>query len=164
MSKPWESEPDEVSFQHSGLDCKIVRNPRSKHLCGYVRLPVGHPLYKVPYNAPVPASLERLRDEVYNKPVGNRSPIHILLVALGGGGSSLTSGDLIDVHGSVTFSGESYWTEIPGCWWYGFDCAHYGDYQPGIHSDGEYRDIDYVRQQTTSMAEQLAAMAKEVQR
>lgn len=41
----WEKEPDRKHWidETTGLDCLIVRQPRLKHLCGYVGVPKGHP-------------------------------------------------------------------------------------------------------------------------
>lgn len=47
-------------------------------------------------------------------------------------------------------------------WWFGFDCAHAGDYAPGLPSTfslqqyEEYRTLDYVRGECRSLAEQLS--------
>lgn len=41
--KPWESEPDSLSFEHRGIECRIRRMSWSGHLCGYARLPDAHP-------------------------------------------------------------------------------------------------------------------------
>lgn len=56
----WVEEPDEVTFTYHGMDCKIIRmaipEPCSKevhvfggYLCGYVAIPIGHPLYQKEY-------------------------------------------------------------------------------------------------------------------
>ncbi len=54
---PWVDEPDEVTFTHNGIDCRIVRinildGPNRDHhfggyLCGYIKVPMGHPFYSV---------------------------------------------------------------------------------------------------------------------
>ncbi len=139
--KEWEDEPDHVEFNHAGLNCQIKRMKSMGHLCGYVQVLEGHPTYK----------------------------------------RGLQSGEFnIDVHGGITFSDEiskpvgpnipPFKTKTkrlhlvyPG-WWHGFDCAHAGDHSPGIvamapntdNADDFYRNIDYVRKQTESLAEQLA--------
>jgi len=46
----WEQEPDRVEFEHCGFKCLIVRQPESKHLCGYVGLPRWHPYYGRDYD------------------------------------------------------------------------------------------------------------------
>jgi len=73
----------------------------------------------------------------------------------------------ISVHGGITWSemgeGGEYRTE--GLWWFGFDCAHFMDYVPGLNealgrrrllADGEYRNIEYVTNECKRLAEQLA--------
>lgn len=59
--------------------------------------------------------------------------------------------------------------EPDGAWWFGFDCAHAGDFSPGmdkLNSLGrptgwgtfnEYRNIAYVADQCRGLAKQLAA-------
>ena len=55
----WVYEPDEVYFNHNGIDCKITRTAAREpcqeehifggHLCGYVSLPGGHPWWGKKY-------------------------------------------------------------------------------------------------------------------
>lgn len=56
----WIEEPDEVTFQHNGIDCKIVRMAAPDgsngehmfggHLCGYIRIPEDSPYYQKHYD------------------------------------------------------------------------------------------------------------------
>lgn len=48
----------------------------------------------------------------------------------------------IAVHGGVTFSGPH--KQLGPGWWIGFDCAHYGDYVPGMATmtGGERAELD----------------------
>jgi hypothetical protein len=39
---PWTNEPNRLNWKAHGLDCMIVRQPVSGHLCGYVGVPPGH--------------------------------------------------------------------------------------------------------------------------
>jgi hypothetical protein len=39
---PWQSEPDELAFEHRGYPCLIMRN-RAGTLSGYIALPANHP-------------------------------------------------------------------------------------------------------------------------
>ena len=63
------------------------------------------------------------------------------------------------VHGGLTYSGE---LSSCGRWWFGFDCGHTWDYLPsraysrfsGV-TEQEYRTVEYVTDETTSLAEQL---------
>lgn len=72
----------------------------------------------------------------------------------------------IEVHGGLTFSDDSS-SSIgqngqDDHWWFGFDCAHLGDFCPYkdqvlvLHE--EYRDIAYVKAETCRLADQLAAI------
>ena len=56
----WINEPDEVLFDHHGIQCKVLRiahpEPNCKdehvfggHLCGYVAIPFDHPYYQKMY-------------------------------------------------------------------------------------------------------------------
>jgi hypothetical protein len=98
----------------------------------------------------------------------------------------------VDVHGGLTYAsacaGAICHTPKPGepddVWWFGFDCAHSGDYSPkhGNYGVGtgypwpdkpydheramaavdwrveKYRDVAYVRAETERLAEQLVAL------
>lgn len=49
-------------------------------------------------------------------------------------------------------------------WWFGFDCAHLGDYSPkcerrSYSGDDVYRTLEYVTEQVTSLAAQLAKLS-----
>lgn len=71
------------------------------------------------------------------------------------------SGLDVMVHGGLTFAGRL--AAAPAdTWWLGFDCAHSGDYAPGLVADGfpgmpreVYRDVGWVRDQVTQLAQQL---------
>jgi len=49
---PWIGEPDKVQWQddNTGLNCIAQRNPDMGHWCGYVAVPMGHPLYGKSYH------------------------------------------------------------------------------------------------------------------
>lgn len=131
---PWQDEPDKVQFTDpdTGLPCLIVRN-HSGALCGYVGVSRKHPLFKKNYN------------------------------------------DFdAQVHGGLTFSDVCQDTpeECHGvchtvkngeddlAWWFGFDCAHYGDYCPAMPylKAGQYRAIPYVQEEIKELARQLHAI------
>lgn len=134
--EPWENEPDRLEFVHEGYQCLIRRIPVIGALCGYVAVPREHPYYAI------------------DKDVLS-----------------------IKIHGGLTYSSRSELDicskEMPDAdvWWFGFDCAHYTDFYPGIGYRkwtsvyemaeigasfiGEYRNFEYVIDQTKSLAEQL---------
>lgn len=65
----------------------------------------------------------------------------------------------VNVHGGLTFS-----NFYDGEYMIGFDCAHSGDLLPGLsslvnsllHSDEVYRDMEYVKSECESLAEQIS--------
>lgn len=66
----------------------------------------------------------------------------------------------VDVHGGITWSG-TLRDEPAGLWWFGFDCAHFGDLVPGMlrHGIGRgdvYRDLAYVQAECARLAAYLA--------
>lgn len=158
-SGPWDSEPDALDWEHAGLKCAIRRAPLG-HLCGYVGIPSGHPLYGVAYHQPHEA-LKPLRDAMLEQPVPDRLAVHLAILA---GAIPDPCPDVVfDVHGGLTWSDDCVPGEKPdGLWWFGFDCAHHGDYTPNCgrppFPNESYRDIEYVKAQTEKLAEQLAAL------
>ena len=143
---PWIDEPDELYFNHKGIDCKISRilafenNGRifGGHCCGYCKIPE--------------------------------------LMATSECFEQSTTAELgFSVHGGITYSEFA----ADGCW-IGFDCAHSGDIVPSMLETkrrireelqqkligwnlspfskvfiDEYRDINFVRKECESLAEQI---------
>lgn len=155
---PWQSEPDKRQWQDeaTGLPCLIVRGPVGA-LCGYVGVGAQHPLHSKDYSDPhcFPCG-DHCSDDWHSncRPESN-----------------------FEVHGGLTFSGGCGHHENPGkgichvpgegepddIWWFGFDCAHYGDYAPSnrissLARDGVYRDFAYVQAEVTALAKQVAAV------
>lgn len=157
---PWTSEPDELRFtdEATGYACHIARVGHSGHLCGYVRIPAGHPLHGVGYGDPAPSGLAEHVERVRSGPTGKRGAIDMLCFALGDG--AMSAGLLFNVHGGITYSEQ----EDDG-YWYGFDCAHSGDLCPASRyafdfgGPSEYRDIEYVKGECASLAAQLHRLA-----
>lgn len=128
-SGPW-NEPNRVQFDHAGMPC-ILHRAHLGHWCGYVGVPPGHPCH----------------------------------------GKDYDDCD-VDVHGGLTYAKDC---REPVCrvpkpdepehlWWLGFDCANAGDIGPidrhfWIEGYGQaHRDINYVRRETESLAEQLSKL------
>lgn len=118
-------------FKHNGLLCCVQRMGCGGNLNGYVAVTKEHALFGKSY-----------------------SDIDMALIA----------------HGGITFSR----AELPGIdkelfgelWWFGFDTAHAGDLRP-FQTDidrkyplrnEEYRDFEYVKEQTMHLAEQLTQL------
>ena len=122
-------EGNRVSGTHCGFETRVVRSCLG-HLCGYVGVPEGHTAFGVHYD-----------DEVFNN---------------------------VMVHGGLTYS--DHFDAYEECdnhrmWYLGFDTAHVGDlsiYDVPYHNvdrTGDvYRDMEYVKNQVDSLAEQLAAI------
>lgn len=132
---PWDNEPDRFEFEHAGHTCMLIRNQFGVW-CGYVGVPPGHPLYEKSY---------------WHCNLG--------------------------VHGGLTYSNKCFGhichTPKPGepddIWWLGFDCVHGSDLVPCTQdyavemglvywsSPGqEYRTVEYAKDQTEKLAEQIA--------
>jgi hypothetical protein len=118
--------------ERTGLPCLIRRNSMGGW-CGYVGVPKDHP-------------------------------------ASGGGYDDVD----VDVHGGLTYAGTidtakdhpEFATEL---WWLGFDCGHAYDLMPGMmrfqrqflpDNEDVYRDLDYVRTETTRLASQLSVLGE----
>lgn len=131
---PWQSEPDRVFWEDPVTGLQcLIRRSTSGVWCGYVAVNKGHPFYGIQYN-------------------------HTEFV----------------VHGDLTYSdfcqeenkeeGICHVTEDNDvAWWFGFDCAHAGDYAPAFkshfpliyESPNDYKDIKYVKNQVKWLARQL---------
>lgn len=79
----------------------------------------------------------------------------------------------VEVHGGLTYSGEcngricheaNEIKEENETWWLGFDCAHYGDFSPGLSKYRgfdllneviDYKDLTYVEGECEALAKQI---------
>ncbi|SRR5712692_3880323 len=153
-------------FKHEGLICCIQRMAWGGNLNGYVAIPEGHPLFGKTYDSFVHVAD---KDEV----AFNGNWIGLMLAAC----SPETEAGLLrldmvlNVHGGLTFSKDHLCGIEDGLlgnlWWFGFDTAHSGDIRP-IQTEidrkypnlgNQYRDFEYVIEQTKLLAEQLAKFA-----
>lgn len=140
---PWMTEADKEQWQdeETGLPCLFVRHREFGNLYGYVGVTKGHPMYGL-----------------------NKDGV-----------------DCLDVHGGVTFMGKCIPAEREepkvchivedgeddSVWWIGFDCAHSDDLLPRHRAlvpqllslgRGEYRTVDYVKEECKNLAKQLYDM------
>lgn len=136
---PWQSEPDKMEWRYKGVPCLIVRGPMGA-LCGYAAVESKHPWYGKEYSG---CLLEGCKEKYCSD---HQSP-----------------SSMIDVHGGLTFSsfcqegGKICHVPLPGeedkAWWFGFDCAHSGDFCPQYMKRGFfefpliYADLNYVKSQ-----------------
>ena len=111
-------------FWHEGMLCCIHLNTVpgfGKYYCGYVAVTNSNKLFECPYS--------KSRREVGGSPEG-----------------------LLECHGGITYSGNAtFFPTYPGGkerWWFGFDCAHYGD-------TIENCSLEYVKAECIYLAKQL---------
>lgn len=135
MNQPWLTEPTYERWIHpSGLVCEIARADVLDNWRGYVQVPEDHPI--------------RLFDL---DPQGwdDTNPKYIKF----------------SVHGGVTWAsaGNLIYCPDKDVYRIGFDCAHAWDISPkytslfpGHPCDVQWRDIEYVRAETNSLAEQIS--------
>jgi hypothetical protein len=184
---PWDGEPDrdEWTDAATGYACCIRRHELFGHLCGYVRLDAGHPLHGVRYSDSVPDAFMQDLEGMMHQPIGHRSFFDVFIASIDhSAGERHRVALLIDVHGSVTFSGgpddeDGHGVFLPPGFWWGFAAMGYQDLAPGMRAmglwmranspgmaglplvdeDNIYRTLPYMREQCESMARQLRALA-----
>lgn len=160
---------EKVWVTEAGFKAAVVLM-RGSHRCGYVAVPVGHPLHGLDYSTATPYLQEIPEDE----PVGDRSALTVLLAC---GREDMRSMDIVfDVHGGVTWANKFVIKEgtedspfkdlATDEWWIGFDCAHCGDGKyPYEFEDGSIlestvshdpvRSQEYVEMHCESLAQQI---------
>lgn len=160
-SRPWENEPDEKAWvdEATGLACLAMRGPHGGW-CGYVAVPADHPANGMDYYS----SSFDIEDLLSGQKTRATAEAKLAV-------------NKIEVHGGLTFaSRERNHPDAPaGAWWFGFDCAHAGDFSPkmdrvdhpitglgcptGWGGVVTYRTLGYVVDQCADLARQLQAMA-----
>jgi len=158
---------------------------RTFYRCGYVQVPKEHPFFGVDCREHVP-DLSEVADRVRRGSRGYRNAFDTFFdMVMEKKTDSIAIA--IDVHGSVTFSGDSV-TGVKGSsgWWFGFDCAHAGDnifkgllkeYEEVFgekfkelfeevneleRDRGVERTVEYVVEECELLAKQLLDVGKEV--
>jgi len=130
---PWQKEPDKMQWtdEATNLPCLIVRN-NGGALCGYVGVTADHPAFETQYSD--------------------------VDVSCHGG---LTFSEFCDPDSKICHDPDK--GEPDRVWWLGFDCCHGGDYSPrdfrlSFTRWAKYRDLEYVRNECSKLAAQLAEM------
>jgi hypothetical protein len=113
---PWMDEPDKLLWRtRVGLPGLIVRHARYGFFCGYAAVPQGHPLYGVDWRS------GRIHDDPDDDSPECRDQL-----------DGLTT---YQVNYSDRCRGAICHVPEPGqpadVWWFGFDCGHSFDAQPG---------------------------------
>lgn len=136
---PWSAEPDRVEWTtEAGHPALVVRTIMG-HLCGYVAVEKGHPLYGK-------GSSDSECDNI---------PCH----------GGVTYGN--KCAGAICHVPEA--GKPDDVWWLGFDCAHCDDLSPAANGPqtsfasarsryGTYRTVEYVKRECEAMADYLASV------
>lgn len=173
----WDSEPDHVEFEHAGLACVIHRNTdHGYHLCGYVGIPIGHPLHGLHSDDHSPALVPLL-----DRPggIGDIGIVATLTAKMDFDAEPMATPMMaLHCHWGITYacaykpgdwrritrwaSGRLLSCPADSQWWFGFDCNHCDDFAPHNYYDsiGTYRDIGYVMGNIERLAEQIAGVTE----
>jgi hypothetical protein len=148
----------EKDWEYKGLRCQVIMTNMG-HRCGYVGVNKNHPLFGVEYDE----SCEYLaqRKNVDDLELGKKSVMAIFSY------DDETVSPIIafDVHGGLTYSGGFDDDER---WYFGYDCAHYGDAKDlsvvpdsvrelelKFPTGGVLRTLEYCVDECESLAQQL---------
>lgn len=176
----------EREFEHAGYKCVVVFRDTG-YRCGYVGVPKESKLYRKSYTDDSDMAIE----EIYNKPIGKRGIIPWFCACLDDKKEKISLELYFDVHGSLTYSGGGKNSKYPiesDLWWFGFDCAHWGDgkelkrvyelfpekrgqiqiqiqiereiYGKGGNTDEVIRSEEYVAEECKRLAEQIKEYEK----
>lgn len=167
---PWEAEPDDFYFSAYGLPVRGHRHDVFGNCCGYCGIPPSHPLYGHDFRDAVPHPPGLMQRDL---PIDEYGILNIFMAAFDrdewGEGYAPVS-FILGVHGGLSFAGHMR-TDTQN-WYFGFDCGHAGDIQPGLIAGrpapewytrhNVYRTMEYVQGECMNLAEQLAGYAKDV--
>lgn len=112
----------EREFEHAGYKCVVVFQSMG-HRCGYVGIPSTHSLYGKGYSD----YLDIKKEDIGDREVSGIIP---LFCACLDNDERIQIDAYFQCHGGITYSGGGKSSEYPiesDLWWFGFDCAHYGD-------------------------------------
>lgn len=165
-SRPWLNEPSEKAWvdESTGYRCLAYRGPTGAW-CGYVAIPESHPAHGLDYYSSG-FDIEDLLSE--RKTLSMARVQHAI--------------NEISVHGGLTFARDCSpaQSQSDGGWWFGFDCAHAGDFCPNFEDPDHpvlglgrptgwgsvitYRTLEFVEAEISSLAAQLARIAADFDR
>lgn len=154
----WLDEPDREEFRHEGFDCLLNRNPMGAW-CGYVAVPEGHPIHGKHY------------DEVDVEVHGGLTYAHKCQGTIC---HAVAEGEDDDRLWWFGFDCAHAWDLVPAAdkasdpetralysqgGILGQDWSNLTIMDVGFVPPVTYRDINYVRAEAKSLAEQLRALA-----
>jgi hypothetical protein len=166
---PWDGEPDDFSMIASGLPVRGHRHEFFRHWCGYVGVPKSHPLFRHSFKDPVPHPAGLMDRPFAINEVGGINLLGMLLMHHTWGEGYAPVSLIFTVHGGLSFSG--HFQDDLEHWYFGFDCGHAGDLQPGMldahiepewyHRISVYRTMEFVMGECVQLAEQVAQYGKQ---
>ena len=104
----------EKEWSHNSNICVVIMNHSSGCRCGYVGIKPNHPLYGKKYDEPLPKTLIQFWEKAKDGDIGKRGILDLFCLDP----ENPDTGILFDVHGGITYSGESgtYPIEITNIW------------------------------------------------
>ncbi len=141
-----------TEFEHAGLRCKVVQTSMGHH-CGYVAVPPSHPWHGLHYSAKV-----SVPQSVIEREIGENDVCIISLICQSEPVKAEACPiDLaISIHGGMTYAAKDHSDDH---WWFGFDCAHYGDGRR--EGDDGWKDEAFAAAECRRLADQLAIFSTE---
>lgn len=152
---PWKAEPSAANWVDSrtGLNCAMIRHGVLGTWCGYVAVPEGHPLHGKSYSDSVQVPMTFM-DRFFSRELNVERDIGFLNMFLATIDPDRALGDqghialvlVLPAHQGLSYASP----DDDGAWWFGFDCAHGGDFMPSeiippkLMKNWVYRDHDYV--------------------
>lgn len=174
--KPWERECDAYDwvYEDPRYTCAIRRASLGMW-CGYVGVPNGHPFHGKKANDDVP--IADLQDHKMSLDQAFQE-FGIMNVFFEGVRSDREEGfssiaTLMRCHGGLTYADDHapLYENTRSSWWFGFDCAHLGDYVPayadipgldllnkGFGRTSVYRNFEFMLHACDQLAEDLASV------
>lgn len=174
----------EKEFEHAGLKCVVTFGDMG-HRCGYVGVDKTHPLYGKDYTK----YLDIKKEDISDREI---SGIFQAFLSALDDDERVRIDTFFNCHGGITFSDGGKDSKYPiesDLWWFGFDCAHWGDgrdlglaykvfpekrksisysiafdEQFGILNHHEVRSAEYVEEECKRLAEQLDDYKKIIER
>lgn len=141
-------------WRSHGLDCAVLW-VHGTHRCGYVRVDSEHPWHGIRYDEPAPGSPpspEVIDRFDLDEDLSIVAAFAYALSSEEGRAESRRAPEFrVAVHGGLTFSGELVGEDVPGGWWFGFDCHHLDD-TPAIWTE------ERAAQECARLAEQLSSI------
>lgn len=161
----------ESDFTYEGCRCVVIMTGMG-HRCGYVGIDKTHPLYGIEYGT----KSDCLKSSEMPDAPMDKAGLGQMLQGLAGEyqKESISPEMYFSVHGGITFSGgaPSKYPVESDLWWFGYDCAHWGDgkdysaieneqvreIEKQFPSHGVVRTKEYCEQECKNLAEQLKAI------